>query len=109
MEFAFLFGKSKSFSIIRKEVIGNIYYLIIDIINKEKIKMDINITLIICCFLCMIFFAIAIFIMKRITYFKIAKKFNYNTFKTICVLITPIFFFFFILWKNRKKKIKAQI
>lgn len=109
IEFVFLFAKSKSFSMIKKEIIGNVYDVIIALINKQEIAMDINVTLIIICFLGMIIFGICVFIMKRITYYKIAKSFNYNIFKTICVLISPIFFFFFILWKKWKnKKQKAQ-
>ena len=107
LEYSFILLQSKSLSVIRKEIVGNIFDVLIALFKQEELFFDINIGLILICFVGIIIFSIATFIMKRITYYKIAKTFHYNIIKTICVLISPIFFFFFILWKkikNRKSK-----
>lgn len=103
-EYLFLILQSRSLKLIKTEVIVNIFDLVKDIYNKQEIGIDFDFRLVLICLFLMFIFGLFVFIMRRITYFKISKKFNYNSIQIICVLISPIFFFFFIIWKKYKNR-----
>ena len=103
-EYLFLILQAKSFKLIKGEVILNILDLAKDIFGKRELEINFNLELVLICLFLTFIFGFLVFLIRRITYIKIAKKFNYNVVQMICVIISPIFFFFFIMWKKYKNK-----
>lgn len=109
LEFAFLLIDSRCAAIIRKNIIVDVFEFFATLIEKQTLEVDVNIPLLILCILGSILAAIAIFVMKRMTYYKIGQKLEYSAGKIILGMISPIFFLVFVLWGRWKKRINKRL
>lgn len=104
LEFALILINSRCTAIVRKTIIVDVFEFFVTLIEKQTLEMDVNIPLLILCILGSILSAFAVFVMKRITYYKIGKKLEYSALKIILGMISPICFFGFILYGRWKKR-----
>lgn len=104
LEFAFLLIDSRCTAIIRKNIIVDVIEFFRTLIENQTLEMDVNIPLLILCIVGSMLASFAVFVMKRMTYYKIGKKLEYNAFKIILGMISPICFLGFILWGRWKRR-----
>ena len=107
IEFFFDLAYAKSISMIKKHIIFNVFETIKYYLEYEKLNVDINVMLIISCLICFLITYVIIFILKRVTYWKLCNKLNVNLLLKIGTMIIPdIFLLIDIIYHNKKQKIK---
>lgn len=99
---------AKCLSTMRKHIVSNIFHTIGILLQEQKLEMDIDISML---FICLGVYAICsvfLFIMRRITYYKIAAKFQMATWIKVGALILPEIFLLVSVIKYRKAQNTGQ-
>jgi len=89
---------------IRKSIIIDVYEISVALIGKQTLEVDVNLPILILCILGCVFSSLIMFVMKRMTYYKIGKRLEYCSWKIVLGTISPIFLLGFILWERCGKK-----
>lgn len=109
LEIIFNFINTQCVSIFKKYLIIEIIEVIKKYIKTQILDFDFNFSLLLVCSLCFFISYIIIFIMKRISYFKINKKLNSSLIIIIGTFIIPDIFLLisYLVYKNKKNKYKV--
>lgn len=95
---------AKCLSTMRKHLMTNLFHSILVLLQEQKLETDLDLPMLLICLGVYGIGSLIVFVMRRITYYKITAKFNMPAWIKFGVLILPEIFLFVSVMAYRKNK-----